>query len=207
MLTILGETLATGRYSFHGGIAIGVNDTEDDILPGEELIDPGLRTSTNTSASNSRPSTPRMDTTDSQEVEDAPETQAQKRHRDSISLQTLVPGKKAKISGVAALERMSEGIIAMAEAVTKGSSEIVQKDTVDSSLQGQAQEKVQEEGCLTEEGQLVMLDLLSDLGLARTYMAIKAEKLRIKWLKKQMEKHLVSSGGGDLDELFINWSS
>jgi hypothetical protein len=49
-----------------------------------------------------------------------------------------------------------------------------------------------------------MLNLLSDLGLARTYIAIKAEKLRIKWLKKQIEKHLISSRRGDLDELFIN---
>ena len=85
-MTILGETLATRQYSFHRGITISVNNTEDDILPREELIDPGLRTSTNTLASNSRLSIPYIDTTDSQEVEDTPETQAQKRYRDSISL-------------------------------------------------------------------------------------------------------------------------
>jgi hypothetical protein len=38
------------------------------------------------------------------------------------------------MSGIAVLERISEGIIAIAEVVTKGSSNIVQKDTINSSL-------------------------------------------------------------------------
>jgi len=46
--------------------------------------------------------------------------------------------------------------------------------------------------------------MLSDASLARTFIAIKAEKLRIKWLKKQLEKY-VESTGIDLRELFIDW--
>jgi hypothetical protein len=55
-----------------------------------------------------------------------------------------------------------------------------------------------------EEGQLVLLDMLLDALLARTFMAIKAEKLCTKWLKKQLEKY-VKSMGIDLGELFIDW--
>ncbi len=208
--------MAAGKYSFHGGIALSL-EGEDDILGGEDddddlLIDPSLRYSASTSATNTRPGTPllatsRSSTADSQAIEssEASETQSQKRHRESAHLQPPPgTGKKAKVSGAAAIDKISNGLLAMAEAVTISSSEQVTKETVDSTLQGQAQEKVQDEGCLTEEGQLVMLERLSDPTLARTFMAIKSEGLRIKWLKKQLEKHLELLGGGNLEELYID---
>jgi hypothetical protein len=93
----------------------------------------------------------------------------------------------------------------MAEAVIKGSSESIPKDTVDSTIEGQAQEKVQGELVLTVEGQLVMLEILSKATLARTFMAIKAQKLRSLWLKKQLMKY-IEENGGNLDEYYINWN-
>jgi hypothetical protein len=65
-----------------------------------------------------------------------------------------------------------------------------------------AAQKVQEEFCLTPEGQLFMLDLLDKESLARTYVALQSEKLRTMWLKKQLQNN-----GGDLEELelFIDW--
>jgi hypothetical protein len=91
----------------------------------------------------------------------------------------------------------------MAEAVLKSPSESTIKDTVDSTIEGQAQEKMQEEDCLTEEGQLVMLEVLSSAVLARSLMAIKGEKLRTKWLKKQLEKYVLENRG-ELEEFFID---
>jgi hypothetical protein len=40
---------------------------------------------------------------------------------------------------------------------------------------------------LTFEGTIIILDLFSDTRLARTYIAIKKNNLRIGWLKKQLE--------------------
>jgi hypothetical protein len=72
-------------------------------------------------------------------------------------------------------------------------------DTVGSTLQGQALEKVQEEPYLRRR---VMIKFLSgDLALARAHMAIIKDELRSLWLKKQIEKF-----GGDLEEYFIGWN-
>jgi hypothetical protein len=68
----------------------------------------------------------------------------------------------------------------MAEAITKGSLEITIKESADSTLKGQAQDKIQDEGYLTTEGQLLILELLTDTSLARTYLIIKREELRVK---------------------------
>jgi hypothetical protein len=45
--------------------------------------------------------------------------------------------------------------------------------------------------------------MLLNASLARTFIAIKAEKLYTKWLKKQLKKY-VESTGIDLGELFID---
>jgi hypothetical protein len=76
------------------------------------------------------------------------------------------------------MDKMAEGITSMADAISKGSVETTVKETADSTIQGQAQEKIQDEGCLTIEGQLLMLELLTDTTLARTYLVIKKENLR-----------------------------
>jgi hypothetical protein len=123
--------------------------------------------------------------------------------RISAVLSQPPASKKKKITGAAVLDRISDGLAAMAEAVIKGSyTETITKDTVDSTIEGQAQERVQSEPCLTVEGQLAMLDILLTPVLARTYMAIKAQQLRSLWLKKQLEKYIIEKGG-ELDEYFI----
>jgi hypothetical protein len=220
MLDLLGDSLATGRYSFYGGLPDGMDEIENEIVADEEEfdenLDPLLRSNT-TSTAPTGPSTPlatpRPYTVDSQatqatvsaesEVSET-QTQAQKRHQSSANLQVPPDKKRRKVTGAAALDGIGDGLTAMAEAVLKGSSESTVKDTVDSTIEGQAQEKMQEEGCLTEEGQLVMLEVLSTAVLARTFMTIKGEKLRRKWLKKQLEKHVLENGG-ELEELFIDW--
>lgn len=70
----------------------------------------------------------------------------------------------------------------------------------ESTIEGQALSKVQDESCLTIEGQLIMLDLLANEGLARTYLVIKHDKLRTRWLKLQLER-----AGADLNISFIDW--
>jgi hypothetical protein len=73
---------------------------------------------------------------------------------------------------------------------------------MDSTLQGQAVEKVQAEFCLTTEGQAFMIDFLGEnLALARSYVAIKKDELRSVWLKKQIVKL-----GGNLEMHFIDWN-
>ena len=213
MLLILGETLASGKYSFHGGMSFELGAEEDLFtdLDDESRIDPELQTSATASATNTRSSSPRRRFSDSAAItsgwEGPSESQAQKRHRESATIQTQAPPeKKAKVSGVGVMDKISDGLQAMAEAVVKSSLEAIPKETVDSTIQGQAQEKMQEERCLTEEGQLVILEVLADANLARTFMAIKAEKLRTKWLKKQLEKH-VTDNGSFLEELFIDWEN
>jgi Myb/SANT-like DNA-binding protein len=102
------------------------------------------------------------------------------------------PAKKRKVSGLSIMEKMGEGIAAMASAM-KQTPEVRSKDTVDSTLQGQAQLKVQTEACLTEDGQLLMLDRFTDLALARVYLSIQRDNLRVKFLKKQVERYGNSS--------------
>jgi hypothetical protein len=67
------------------------------------------------------------------------ETRAQKRHRLSSQ---VPPPKKPKTSGVGVMGKMAEGHASMAEAIAKGSSETVSKESADSTIQGQAQEKI-----------------------------------------------------------------
>ena len=68
-----------------------------------------------------------------------------------------------------------------------------------STVQGLAAKKIQDEACLTLEGQLFMLELLDKEALARTYVALEVKKLRAMWLKKQLQKY-----GEDLAKLFID---
>jgi hypothetical protein len=187
-------------------------DADDDE---EALIDPMLRIqgSSTTSTTTSRPTTssgtsqsqlPSSETPDISDNEDEPptETRAQKRHRLSSQAPPL---KKAKTSRLGVMDKMAEGIASMAEAIGKSSLETVAKESADSTIEGQAQEKIQDEGCLTMEGQLLMLELLTNATLARTYLIIKKDELRAKWLKQQIVRYIATHGEGDIDTLWINW--
>jgi hypothetical protein len=173
MLNILGESLATGRYSFAGGTRIPVDNdgSPDDAETPEE---PGNIHTTS--------STPDPDLVDPQLLE----TQGQRRARESGP----PPAKKRKVSGLSIMEKMGEGIAAVASAMIQAPE--AAKETIEnvgSTLQGQAQLKVQTEECLTVEGQLIMLDQFTDQALARTYLSIKNDELRLKFLKRQVERH------------------
>lgn len=199
----MGETLALGRYSFHGGFG-GLSDEEEDLFQDDDdksQIDPALR-STNSSRPPTRSATPGPSRPSSSE------SQAEKRHRESSSLSIGSNNKRIKASGISVIDKMSEGLFAMAEAVaTPVVEQVAAKETVDSTLQGQAQQQIQDVACLTIEGQLVLLELLTDGTLARTYLAIKDDDLRAKWLKKQLTKYLNNSGESTMEELFIEWDS
>jgi hypothetical protein len=212
MIRVLGDTLSTGKYSFHGGIGWEASD-EDDLANIDDdrvsNIDPRLRSQTASQAGSVQlsqagsPITPGPSTPAAFDDDDEPETRAKKRHRESNALTSTA--KKAKVSGLGIMERMTEGIMALADAVKADSSvsesmSSIQKETVESTLSGQAVTRIQEESSLMEDGMLVMMDLLSDSTLARTYMAIRSESLRAKWIKKQLEKQ-----GADMEECFADW--
>jgi hypothetical protein len=190
MAEILGESQGTGRYSFQFGAEDGLNNDEANLDPN---IDPNLEAAANHDDDDSPEETP-------------VETQGERRHRESSKLQPP-PSKKQKVSGAGAIAEIGSGLHVLADAIGKKNSteptrQTVPQDTVDSTLQGQAIEKIQEEFNLTTEGQAFMIDFLGeDLALARAYVAIKKDELRSVWMKKQIEKL-----GGDLDKHFIDWN-
>jgi hypothetical protein len=179
ILELLGETLQPGKYRTFGAI-----DEDEEPLP-------------DTGACSSQT---RADNADEEDDIVPVETVASKRHRESAAIEQP-PQKKKKSSGVGAMREVSVGMQAVAEAVRASAVEKVTKDEVDSTIQGQAQLKVLEEACLTDEGHMVMVELFTDPTLARTYLAYRQkDELRAKWLKKQLEKT-----GGNIDALFIDW--
>lgn len=189
---VLGETLVVGKYRIYGG-----------TLEGGE-VDASGPDSDSDEATYARPRTSAYSTpgfepsvTDSASV--TTETRAKKRHREPAS--ALRPEKRQRVSEIGILRKMGGGIMAIADAmVAESSSNSIIKENAQSSLQGQAQVRVQEESCLTEEGQMLMLDLFEESdSRARTYMIINRESLRAKWLKRQLQK-----AGVDLKSAFID---
>ena len=49
-----------------------------------------------------------------------------------------------------------------------------------------------------------MLELLTDTNIARTFLVIKKDDLKAKWIKKQLEKH-VKKEGRDINELYLDF--
>lgn len=175
ILLITGETIATGKYRFHGGL-VGEEDEGDegDIFDDDELTRPTSSSAQTPATSPATPIASPVATTDiEEESEEESESGAKKRHSDSQKLLKTMARKKKKVSGVDMMETMNKGIMAMAEALLTQPEAIIPKDTVDSTIVGQAQERVQDEGYLTMEGQLLLLELLTDSTKARTYMSIK----------------------------------
>jgi hypothetical protein len=196
MVEILGEAQGNGQFAFFGG--------EDNIFAdglGESNADSTFRSAVATPLLSSF-ATPNLQIDD---VDLPTETRGEKRHRESSSLQTPHSlSKKQKASGARTTAEIGGGLYVLADAIAKkysnmgSSQQTLPKDTVGSTLQGQALEKVQEESYLTMEGQAFMIEFLGgDLALARAYVAIKKDELRGLWLKKQIEKL-----GGDLEEHF-----
>jgi hypothetical protein len=101
------------------------------------------------------------------------------------------------------MSRMVDGMTAMGDAMKPSPSESQQtqqilQGTIDYDVQGQAQERVQDESCLTEAGILLMIERFTDPALARTYLSLKKETLRTMFLKDQVES--VDS------DYFIDWT-
>ena len=215
---ILGEQEPNGEHAWFGGEDIDREELElDDDFP-ELPIHPRLlaqSTSASQTPSTQDPSTPAAyaedEEPDNDEDEEDTQNESRKRHRESAQL-GINMSKKQKVSGASAIDKIGEGINNLAEAFAKKHTgkepsqqvivhqQALAEATVGSTLQGLATQKVQEEACLTLEGQLFMLDLLEKEALARTYVALESERLRVMWLRKQLQQH-----GGDLSELFIGW--
>lgn len=183
---------------------------EDDIIGGrieeDEYIDPTLRSSVSsaTPAPSTAPSTSAsilntFHIEDDSPDEDEPQTQTQtqplsQRRKRNSELLPPPTQKKIKNSGVNIMDKIGDGIQAMAEAIGQPSET---RESVTTSLQGQAQEKVQDDSRLTEEGQLLMIERFTDITVARTYLALKSKSLQLKFFKRQLQ--------GEEGELFIDW--
>lgn len=161
-------------------------------------VDPSLRSS---SISTSQPSTATLNLQkDEDETQDESQTQTrgQKRHHESGTSQLT---KKAKLSGVGTIDKINHtlgGIVAQMTLPIR-MQETTTKDTVASTIQGQAQIQIQDEVALTEEGQLFMVERFENAVLARTYLALRSDTLRNMWLKKQL--------GEKAEEYWIDWSA
>jgi hypothetical protein len=163
--------LKSGKYRSFGSLDDTLDDNELDeeesntrfhSTDQSDLFDPHLFSQTQSEA-------PTLDNTlndDENNVDDAPlkEYTAQKRHRQSATIEDN-SSKRLRPSGVGVMKEISEGMKVIAEAVKENSSNIEQvpKDTVDSTIVGQAQLRILEETSLTEEGQLLMIEMLADV--------------------------------------------
>jgi hypothetical protein len=195
-LNLLGESFASGRYGYIGG---GALDDEDDVIGDlindqdhdQETLDPAFRTSISGTPT---PSTAFSNTQLDEEQDDISEESQSRRGKRARESGPAPLRKKIKSSGVSTMEKIGEGILAMADAIGQPQES---QELVRTTLQGQAQEKIQEDHRLTEEGQLLMIERFTDITVARTYLALKTKSLQLKFFKRQLQ--------GEDGELFINW--
>ena len=116
-----------------------------------------------------------------------------KRHSQSIvSDKELLPAKRHRISSANFNKAYDEGRYS-----ARGDIQA----TVDSTVEGQAQMKVLEDGILTEDGQYFMFRLLADSpSMARSYLAIYyRENLRARWLRD-----IITEAGGVVEASFTD---
>jgi hypothetical protein len=146
MLKVLGEVVAIGRYSLHGNslyisdkdLIAGDDDDDDDLLPPLARL-PAINPNLLDSGTTSRPGTADSNTVKSQ----TSKTRAQKRHPESAEVGKEIT-KKAKVTGKGVINKISEGLISISDALlaTPSFEQSAVKDTVSSTLQGQAQQQV-----------------------------------------------------------------
>jgi hypothetical protein len=211
MAIILGEHDSNGKYSWFGGEDIIPDEPELEEVFSESPVDahPFSRSTSASQALNTLEDDEQDNNNEEDEVMQL-ESTGKRRHQESEQLGTNM-SKKPKVSGANAIDKIGDGINNLAEVLAKkytykeSSQQVIVHQqtladaTVGSTVQGLAAKKIQEEACLTLEGQLFMLELLDKEALARTYMALEADKLRALWLKKQLQQH-----GEDLAQLFID---
>ena len=123
-----------------------------------------------------------------------------KRARESAEV--YIPIKRVRKTGAGAISDVGIGMEKIADAlVTEPPTEKVPEEMLTSTIQGKACAMVLDEGCLTDDGQLEMMDILENTTFARQYLAMeKRDGLRTKWLKKQLEKT-----GKAIESLFTEW--
>jgi hypothetical protein len=142
-----GDSFAIGGYGYTGGGALEEEDDIgeiDDQSPSQDWLEPSLRTSissTPTPSTNLSNSSTHLDEEEDvlEDIENS-QTRRGKRARESgpPSLR-----KKIRSYGFAAMDKIGEGILAIAEAIGQP---LIQetKESVGATMQGQAQEKIQE---------------------------------------------------------------
>lgn len=154
------------------------------------------------------PSTPAVQSDD--DDTDVSETRAAKRHKSSpAALVSAKKGVKSSTSGLGVMESMNDSISTLAESLHE-EKEVVSaipnifatsKESVTDTLLGQAAVQLQEASCLTEEGVITMMDVLTE-PLACKYLALQGDSLKALWLKKQLEK-----AGADMATCWVDWSN
>ena len=184
---IQGDTLTAGTFSTYGGIAnldieelleaanidLNNSDNDDDDKSTSKLpaINNQLSQTTTVSTATVNAMTDTSDNNDTQKMA-ARETKAAKRHR--LSQQSMLP-RKTKMLGIGVMDMLAKGISSMAEAIgwDRTMTPETPKESPNATIQGQTQQKIQDEDCLTLEGQLLMLELLTDVTLTQTFLIIK----------------------------------
>jgi hypothetical protein len=125
------------------------------------------------------------------------EIQAQKYYRISANIKITnksanKPPKKGKVSGVSVIGRLIDGLIAIASSISMPieTITIIQNNTFSFIIKGQAVAKVKKKIYLTKNNIILIADLLSNARLARTYIALKSNKIYKGWLKTQIVREL-----------------
>jgi hypothetical protein len=112
------------------------------------------------------------------------ETQAQKYYRTFANTKatnesTSKPPKKGKISRVSVISRLVDGLIAITSSMSAPieTTTTIQNNTFSSTIESQAVAKVERKTCLTKDSVILVADLLSNARPARTYIALKSDKI------------------------------
>ncbi|RKF58843.1 hypothetical protein GcM3_179033 [Golovinomyces cichoracearum] len=100
------------------------------------------------------------------------------------------------------IEKIGDGMIAISKALAVPTAIDIPAQ-VGRTLQGQTQKLIQKSRSLTHEGTLIMLELLANPELARTYLLINDDILRRKWVTRQVQIHVVSHDVNPYFEAFV----
>ncbi len=198
ILLISGETISTGSHRWSRGTRGGDNQ-ERFTKPREEqdTVDLSLLSTTSSGASSD---TPIQGESEDEKEKGPGRFGTKKRRADARKAAEKSPLKKKrkKVSGIDAIDRMNDSIRAVADALSQPGP-IRDRDTVNSEIVRQAQDRVQDLEYLTEDGVAVIMERLSDPVRARTYMGCKKEGVRRNWLTRQLKEY-----DGDLSTLFTD---
>jgi hypothetical protein len=99
---------------------------------------------------------------------------------------TTNPPKRIKANRVNIIKKITNSIGVLAIVFSQqGISEV--KDIIDLIIESQVQIKIQNKTCLTDIRLIFIIDRLADTKLARSYMALKLDKIRVTWIRKEIQ--------------------